>query len=151
MIGAFLTIFVACWVYQGAVSVNRSNVMRWVVIGAVMVFALQAVFMALEIYLFVDEDDVDLTSELGGRIQAIYRELMPSIAALVVAAVYRTKFVMQQELSVGNLFSGMNIFKSSGETSSEATDSKGSNEISSEATDPKSSDETSSEGTDSKN
>ncbi len=124
MIGAFLTIFVACWVYQGAVSVKRDNVMRWVVIGAVMVIALQFMMMGLEIFLFVDEDEADLTNELGGRIQATYRELMPSIVALLVSAVYRTKFVMQQKLSVGNLFSGMNIFKSSDETSSEGTDSE---------------------------
>lgn len=126
MIGGLLTIFVACWVYQGAVSVNRGNIFRWVLIGVILFYVLQVVFMGLEIYFFVDDDDtVDMTDEMGGRIQAIYRELMPCIFALMVTAVYRTKFVMQQKMSISNLFGGMNIFKSSDKAAdSESTDSE---------------------------
>lgn len=116
MIGGLLTIFVACWVYQGAVSVNRGKIFKWVIIGAILFYVVQVTVMGLEIYFFVDEDDADLTSELGGRIQATYRELMPSIIALLVAGVYRTKLVMKEKLSIGNIFSGMNIFKGSLDT-----------------------------------
>lgn len=124
MIGAFLTIFVACWVYQGAVGVKRGNVMRWVAIGAVMVFVAQMVFMSLEIIFFVNEDDIDLTDQFTGSMQATYRELMPSFLAFLMAAVYRTKLVMQLPINMSNLFSGINIFKGSGKNSEEDTSSE---------------------------
>ena len=88
MIGGLLTIFVACWVYQGAVSVSKDKVFRWVIIGAILFYVVQVTCMGLEIYFFVADDDVDLTNEVGGSLQAIYRELMPSAVALIVAASY---------------------------------------------------------------
>lgn len=113
MIGGLLTIFVACWIYQGAISVNRNNVLRWVVLGTTTFYAMQWAFMILEIYFFVGDYDMDTTNTMAGRLQATYRELMPCLVAFLVTAFYRTKFVMQQKLSMGNLFSNLNIFKGS--------------------------------------
>ena len=106
MIGGLLTIFVACWVYQGAVSVKRDNVIRWVMIGAFIFYFVQLAWLGLDIFFFVSNVDTDKTDSLVGSLHATYRELMPAIVGFLATAVFRTKIVMQEKLSIANLFSG---------------------------------------------
>lgn len=118
MIGAFITIYVACWVYQAAISAKKENAFKWMVMGAAIFYLVQLAWMGFDI-LFLGSDDIDNTNELAGRLVATYRELMPSIVGFITAAVFRTLFVLKQKLSMANLFSDMNIFKSSEKPGSE--------------------------------
>lgn len=126
MIGALIMIFSILWVYQSAVRGKVSNPIIWV-IGCV------AVFFASQTLLIWGSVDI-LESLRGGEADAnyerdlmsvgdrknmggfqgakgtfisVFMELMPPMAGFFVIAVIRSKFMLKEPLSIGNLFGGL--------------------------------------------
>ncbi|SJM89437.1 hypothetical protein [Crenothrix polyspora] len=126
MIGALIMIFSILWVYQSAVRGKVSNPIIWV-IGCV------AVFFASQTLLIWGSVDI-LESLRGGEADAnyerdlmsvgdrknmggfqgakgtfisVFMELMPPMVGFLVIAVIRSKFMLKESLSIGNLFGGL--------------------------------------------
>jgi hypothetical protein len=142
MIGGIVMILVALWIYQSAMKANVGNVMMWVAIGAVAFFAVQLLFIDINLYILEAirgseggaEYERDLTSigdrkneggfqGFGGVLLSVYLELMPSIVGFLAAAFIRIKFITKEAFTVGNLFGGLKemfqSIKQSFKTSSE--------------------------------
>jgi hypothetical protein len=126
MIGALIMIFSILWVYQSAVRGKVNNPIIWV-IGCV------AVFFASQTLLIWGSVDI-LESLRGGEADAnyerdlmsvgdrknmggfqgakgtfisVFMELMPPMVGFFVIAVIRSKFMLKEPLSIGNLFGGL--------------------------------------------
>lgn len=142
MIGGIVMILVALWMYQSAMKAKMNNVMMWVAIGAVAFFAVQLLFIDLNLYIMEavrgSEGGADYERDLttigdrkneggfqgfGGVLLSVYLELMPSIVGFLAAALIRVKFITGEAITVGNLFGGLKdmfqSIKQSFKTSSE--------------------------------
>jgi hypothetical protein len=142
MIGGIVMILVALWIYQSAMKANVGNVMMWVAIGAVAFFAVQLLFIDINLYILEAirgseggaEYERDLTTigdrkneggfqGFGGVLLSVYLELMPSIVGFLAAAFIRIKFITKEAITLGNLFGGLKemfqSIKQSFKTSSE--------------------------------
>ncbi|MEO1895632.1 MAG: hypothetical protein ABGX32_05165 [Methylococcales bacterium] len=123
MIGGLLTIYVACWTYQAAVRAGTPGVFKWVAIAAGSLFAVQFLWIQIDVFLFLTENDdtgVDQaelaakqTKDVSNRILASFRELAAPLMGFLVAAIIRAKFVLKGGLGPSTMFSYMNIFKGS--------------------------------------
>ena len=121
MIGGLLTIYVACWTYQAAVRAGTSGGFKWVAIAAGSLFAIQFLWIYVDVLLFLTENDdtgvdqADLaamqTKDFGNRLMSAFRELAAPLMGFLVAAVIRAKFVLKGGLGPSVMFSHMNIFK----------------------------------------
>jgi hypothetical protein len=126
MIGGIIMIFVAVWVYQSAVKAKVDNVLMWVAISAVVFFIVQALLVQLNVYILEEirgsgadtSYERDLTSigdrknqggfqGVSGSLLSIFFELMPPLAGFLAVALLRTKFILKENISIGNLFSGL--------------------------------------------
>ncbi len=140
MIGGIIMILVAVWIYQSVSKVKKPNGLFWVAGCAALFFAVQWLLVQLNI-IFIDTyqgDDIgssydrDLTSvgdrmtdeqSSGGVFMNALFELLPPFGAFLVVALVRTKFIMQEAITVANLFGGIkemflsikNSFKSTAE------------------------------------
>jgi hypothetical protein len=126
MIGAFVMIFVAMWIYQSAIKANTGNVFMWVGITGAVFLASQVLLIDVNVYLLEmfrgGEGDSsyerDLTSvgdrkneggfqSGGGIFLSLFLELMPPIVGFLIVAVVRAQFMLKSGLSVATLFSGI--------------------------------------------
>ena len=129
MIGGLLTIYVACWTYQAAVRAGTPGVFKWVAIAAGSLFAVQLLWIRIDVFLFLTEnsdtgvDQAELaalqTKDVSNRLLSSFRELAAPLMGFLVAAIIRAKFVLGG-LGPSTMFSYMNIFK--GSVSSEKED-----------------------------
>ncbi|WP_198243757.1 hypothetical protein [methane-oxidizing endosymbiont of Gigantopelta aegis] len=140
MIGGILMILIAVWIYQSVSKVKKPNGLFWVAGCAALFFAVQWLLVQLNIIIIdtYQGDDIggnydrDLTSigdrmtneqGTGGTFMNVVFELLPPFGAFLVVALIRTKFIMQEAITVANLFSGIkemfisikNSFKSTAE------------------------------------
>ncbi len=123
MIGGLLTIYVACWTYQAAVRAGTPGVFKWVAIAAGSLFAVQFLWIQIDVFLFLTENDdtgVDQaelaakqTKDVSNRLMSSFRELAAPLMGFLVAAIIRAKFVLKGGLGPSTMFSYMNIFKGS--------------------------------------
>jgi hypothetical protein len=124
MIGAFVMILVALWIYQSAMQAKLNNVILWVGAAAVAFFILQTLMIDVNIYFlesvrgneggdsYETVNGGDRKNEggfqgFGGVIESLYFELMPQILAFLAIAFLRLKFITKQSFSIPNLFSGL--------------------------------------------
>ena len=124
MIGAIFMIFVAIWIYQSAVKAKVENMLFWVIGSVITFFAIQALFVYSDVSLlesfrsseggeaYESVNGADRKNEgdfqgLGGVVESLFFELFPQIAAFLVVAVLRTRFMLKEPLNVKNLFSGL--------------------------------------------
>jgi len=141
MIGGIVMILVALWMYQSAMKAKASNVIMWVAIGAVAFFAVQLLFIDVNLYIMESiksgeggsDYERDLTSigdrkneggfqGFGGVLFSVYMELMPQIVGFLVAALIRIKFITKEPITVGNLFGGLKEMFQSIKNSFKTTD-----------------------------
>ncbi|MGJ0492063.1 hypothetical protein [Methylobacter sp.] len=126
MIGGIVMIITALWVYQSAMRAKVNNVLIWVAICAVAFFVVQTLLVQFNIYILESirggeadtgyERDLlsvgDRKNEGGfqgavGVLLSIFFELMPPVAGFLAVAVIRNKFVLKEEFTLANLFSGI--------------------------------------------
>ncbi len=141
MIGGIVMILVALWMYQSAMKAKASNVIMWVAIGAVAFFAVQLLFIDVNLYIMESiksgEGGSDYERDLisigdrkneggfqgfGGVLFSVYMELMPQIVGFLVAALIRIKFITKEPITVGNLFGGLKEMFQSIKNSFKTTD-----------------------------
>ncbi len=96
MISAFITIYIACWTYQGGVRAGATNIFKWVAVASIVFFAIQLSWLWVDNFLFLSDTRPTWS---------------PRIAGFLVAAFIRTKFLMGARLTPKNLFSHLNIFQ----------------------------------------
>lgn len=134
MIGGIIMVLVAIWVYQAVLKTNKAHGLFWVAGCAALFFAVQWLFVQLNIVIIdtYQGDDVGsgydraLTSigdrntnaeGSGGTFLNILYEIMPPFAGFLAVAFVRVKFIMNEALTVGNLFGGIKqMFISIGES-----------------------------------
>ncbi len=97
MISAFITIYIACWTYQGGVRSGATDIFKWAAIATIVFFAIQLSWLWVDNFLFLSE-----TRPTWG----------PRITGFLIAAFIRTKLLMRASLTPRNLFSHLNIFQS---------------------------------------
>ena len=124
MIGAIFMIFVAIWIYQSAVKAKVENMLFWVIGRVITFFAIQALFVYSDVSLlesfrsseggeaYESVNGADRKNEgdfqgFGGVLESLFFELFPQIAAFLVVAFLRTRFMLKEPLNVTNLFSGL--------------------------------------------
>jgi hypothetical protein len=125
MIGGILMILVAVWIFQSVKQVKKPNGLFWIAGCAAVFFAVQWLLVQLNIIIidtYQGEDisstyDRDITSigdrnttneqGTGGMFLNILYELFPPFGAFLTVAFIRTKFIMNEPLTVKNLFSGI--------------------------------------------
>ncbi len=124
MIGAVFTIFVAMWFYQTAKQAKVDNMFYWVAGGAAAFFAIQALFVYSDVSIleafrsseggaaYEAVNGADRKNEgdfqgFGGVLESLFFELMPQVAGFVAVAFIRNRFMLKEELTVKNLFSGL--------------------------------------------
>ena len=124
MIGGIIMVLAAIWVYQAVLKVKKPHGLFWVAGCAALFLAVQLLFIQLNIAIidgFQGEDiggeyDRSLTSVgdrnrdeqgSGGMFLNVLFELLPPLAGFLAVAFVRTKFVMNEALTVGNLFGGI--------------------------------------------
>jgi len=129
MIGGIVMILVAIWIYQSAMRAKTSNVMMWVAAGAIAFYVMQFLLVDINIYFleslrageggtgYETVDGADRKNEggfqgIGGVLESLYFELMPSIISFLAVALIRTKFMMKEKITGASLFSGLgDMFK----------------------------------------
>ena len=105
MIGAFFTIYIVCWTYQGAVRSGSKHIFEWVTFCSVLFFTIQVSWNLVDaFYIFSDTRPI----------------VEPVLVGFLVVAFIRTKLIMRKRFTFANLFGQMNIFKSSVEAESDA-------------------------------
>lgn len=124
MIGAFVMILVALWIYQSAMQAKLNNVIMWVGGAAIAFFILQTLMIDVNIYFLEsvrgneggdnyetinggDRKNEGGFQGFGGVIESLYFELMPQILAFLAIAFLRLKLITKQSFSIPNLFSGL--------------------------------------------
>lgn len=124
MIGAFVMILVAVWIYQSAMQAKLSNVIVWVAASAAAFFVLQYLLIEVNVYLLEslrgseggenyemvnggDRKNEGGFQGFGGVLESLYFELGPQILAFVAIAFLRLKFITKESFSIPNLFSGL--------------------------------------------
>jgi hypothetical protein len=124
MISGMVMIFVALWFYQTAIKAKVTNVMMWVVIGAVGFFALVWVMQSVNIYILesfraneggsgyeaiqgADRKNAGDFLGITGILKSLYFELTPSIIGFLAIAFVRLKLLTKESFSAANLFSGI--------------------------------------------
>ncbi len=132
MIGGIVGVLALIWVYQSATKANVNNFIIWVIICGVAYMASQFLLIWGANYLVEamraseggegyerDVLSVGDRKNLGGfqggkgTFLSIFFELFPPIAGFLIVAFIRTKFVLKESLTKGNLFSGLgDMFRS---------------------------------------
>jgi hypothetical protein len=124
MIGAFVMIFVALWIYQSAMQAKLSNVIIWVAAGVAAFFVFQYLLIEVNVYLLEstrsseggenyemlnggDRKNEGGFQGFGGILESLYFELMPQVVAFIGIAFLRLKFITKESFSIPNLFSGL--------------------------------------------
>ncbi|PKM13778.1 MAG: hypothetical protein CVV13_00900 [Gammaproteobacteria bacterium HGW-Gammaproteobacteria-3] len=125
MIGGVVMILVVLWIYHSAVKAKVDNVLLWVAVSAGVFLAVQYFAVNLNIFLLdALKSDIganyerDLTSigdrknkggfqGFGGGLLSVLLELLPPLLGVLAVALIRTKLILKEALTVGNLFSGM--------------------------------------------
>ncbi len=97
MIGAFATTYIVCWVYQAGIRSDSPNTVKWVLFVTALFFGIQLSWNVIDAFFIFSES------------RPIFE---PLIAGFIIVALIRTKLVMREKLTLGNLFSHMNIFAS---------------------------------------
>ncbi|SJM93305.1 conserved hypothetical protein [Crenothrix polyspora] len=126
MIGALIMIFSILWVYQSAVRGKVSNPIIWVIGCAAVFFASQTLLVwgSVDILETMRGGEADANyerdlSSIGdrknmggfqgakGTFISVFMELMPPLVGFLVIAIIRSKFMLREPLSMGNLFGGL--------------------------------------------
>ena len=124
MIGGIIMVLTAIWVYQAVLKVKKPHGLFWVVGCVALFFAVQWLFVQLNIVIIDSYQGQDIGAEYdrsitsvgdrnqnqkgsGGMFLNILYELLPPLAAFLSVAFVRTKFVLNQALTVSNLFGGL--------------------------------------------
>lgn len=126
MIGALIMIFSMIWVYQSAVRGKVNNPIIWVIGCAVVFFASQYLLIGGSVSILEslrggeadanyerdllsvgDRKNIGGFQDAKGTFVSVFMELMPPIVGFLSIALIRTKFMLKESLSVGNLFGGL--------------------------------------------
>nr|WP_256969561.1 hypothetical protein [Crenothrix polyspora] len=119
-------IFSILWVYQSAVRGKVSNPIIWVIGCAAVFFASQTLLVwgSVDILETMRGGEADANyerdlSSIGdrknmggfqgakGTFISVFMELMPPLVGFLVIAIIRSKFMLREPLSMGNLFGGL--------------------------------------------
>ena len=130
MIGGFIIILVAMWMYQSALKSEKSNLLLWVVVGSITFFIVQMILVKMNIIVMdmIRESDgaIDATNRslisigdragrddnsgsLFGIIFSIYLELFPPFIGVVAAGLVRIFFILDEQPTKDNLVSYLKI------------------------------------------
>ncbi len=125
MIGGILMILVAVWVFQSVKQVKKPNGLFWIAGCVAVFFAVQWLLVQLNIIIIdsyqgddiggnYDRDlasigDRNTTNEkgTGGVFLNVLYELLPPFGGFLAVAFIRTKFILNEALTITNLFSGI--------------------------------------------
>ena len=124
MIGAVFTIFIAMWLYQTVKQAKIENMFFWVVGGAGLFFAVQALFVYSDVSIlesfrsseggaaYEAVNGADRKNEgdfqgFGGILESLFFELMPQFAGFIAVALVRNRVMLKEDLNAKNLFSGL--------------------------------------------
>lgn len=125
MIGGIIMVLSAIWVYQAVLKIQKPHGLYWVAGSVAIFFAVQWLFVQMNIFIieaYQGEDigpgyDRDLTSVgarnttnlqgTGGILLNFVYEILPPLAAFISVAFIRTKFILNDALTIGNLFGGI--------------------------------------------
>ncbi len=138
MIGGIIMVLTAIWIYQAVLKVKKPHGLFWVAGCVAVFFAVQWLFVQLNIFIIDSYQGEDIGGDYdraitsvgdrstneqgsGGLFLNILYELLPPLAGFLSAAFIRTKFILNEALTVSNLFGGIkemfssikNSFKSS--------------------------------------
>lgn len=118
MIGGFIIILVAMWMYQSAIKAEKSNTLLWVAAGSIAFFIVQMLLVKMNIIVMdmIRESDgaIDATNRslvsigdragrdddsgsLFGIIFSIYLELFPPFMGIVAAGLVRIFFILDEK------------------------------------------------------
>ncbi len=123
MIGGFVMVLTAIWIYQSLMKANKSNVLMWVVGCSIVYLVIQVLFYNVNIMLVDALEGADIGGDYdrdytsvgdrktqegaGGWFMPVVFELLPPIAGVLAVALIRTQFILKEALTLANLFSGI--------------------------------------------
>lgn len=124
MIGGIIMILTAIWVYQAVMQIKKPHGLFWVAGCIAVFFAVQWLFVQLNIVIIDTYQGEDIGSEYdrsltsvgdrnqnqkgsGGMFLNVLYELLPPLAGFLSVAFIRTKFILNESLTVANLFGGI--------------------------------------------
>jgi len=127
MFGGILTILIAIWVFRSAQKAKTGNALLWTAGSAILFFVIQIVFYNLNILILDAFDGTDIGGEYDrdytdigdrkdsggiqdgfmGTLLGIKFELLPLFMAWLSVAFMRTKFMLKQDITWGNLVDGI--------------------------------------------
>ncbi len=124
MIGGIIMVLTAIWIYQAVLKIKKPHGLFWVAGCVAVFFAVQWLFVQLNIIIIDSYQGEDIGGEYdralssvgdrnqneqgsGGMFLHIIFELLPPIAGFLRVAFIRTKFILAEALTVGNLFGGI--------------------------------------------
>ena len=126
MFGGVLTILIAIWVYRTAIQSKTSNALFWTAGAAVLFIVVQVLFYNVNIFIIdglsadvggeYDRDLADvgdrkdgggLQDGFFGSVLGILFELFPLLMGWFSVAFVRTKYILEQDINITNLTSGI--------------------------------------------
>ncbi len=124
MIGGIIMVLTAIWVYQAVLKVKKPQGLFWVAGCVAVFFAVQWLFVQLNIILIDTYQGEDVGAEYdraitsigdrntneqgsGGVFLNVLYEILPPFAGFIAVAFIRTKFILAETLNVANLFGGI--------------------------------------------
>jgi hypothetical protein len=123
MIGGVIMLFVAIWMYQGAIEGKKENAFLWVIIGTIAFFVAQWIFVHLNVYILESIQDsrdagmledrpltsikTDSMDGISGFLLSIYMELFPPFGGVVAAGLVRTIAILKKPVTLSNVFGGI--------------------------------------------
>lgn len=111
MISGIIMVFVVMWVYQTTVREKTENMLYWVAGAGAVFVAVVFLFTMLDFSELVDAGNKRNAGEAAEGFKAflfsLYFEFFPAIAAFLVVAVLRVKFILKASFTPSNLFSGI--------------------------------------------
>ncbi|WP_305909208.1 hypothetical protein Q9L42_006655 [Methylomarinum sp. Ch1-1] len=117
-------ILTAIWVYQAVLKIKKPHGLFWVAGCAALFFAVQWIFVQLNIVIIDTYQGDDIGAEYdrslgsvgdratnekgtGGIFLNILYELLPPLAGFLSVALVRAKFILNESLTVATLFGGI--------------------------------------------